>query len=56
MSLKETAEKRVVARGKRKMDSINGSKSTIHYHIEHGLDLDSSSGKLRYGGLHIGMK
>ncbi|CAH1447044.1 unnamed protein product [Lactuca virosa] len=42
----ETAEKRVMARGKRKMNSRNGSKSTICYHIERGLDLDSSMGQI----------
>ncbi|KAI7738942.1 hypothetical protein M8C21_007331, partial [Ambrosia artemisiifolia] len=35
----EIAIKRVMARGKRKLDSRNGSKSTIRYHIEYGLDL-----------------
>lgn len=39
-------EKRVMARGKRKMNSRNGSKSTIRYHIERGLDLDSSTGQI----------
>ncbi|XP_076904199.1 uncharacterized protein LOC143559547 [Bidens hawaiensis] len=42
----KTAKKKVVARGKRKLDTRNGSKSTILYHIERGLDLDSPSGQL----------
>ncbi|CAI9284601.1 unnamed protein product [Lactuca saligna] len=44
MSLKEIAKKKVVARGKRKMETRNGSKSTICYHVELGHDVDSSSG------------
>ncbi|XP_042752338.1 uncharacterized protein LOC111906175 [Lactuca sativa] len=42
----ETAEKRVMACGKRKMNNRNGSKSTIRYHIERGLDLDSSTSQI----------
>ncbi|KAK1413066.1 hypothetical protein QVD17_34796 [Tagetes erecta] len=44
--LTETAKKRVMARAKRKVNSKNGSKSTIRYHVERGLSLDSSSGQL----------
>ncbi|KAL8251243.1 hypothetical protein R6Q59_034936 [Mikania micrantha] len=39
----ETAKKKAEARGKRKLDSRNGSKSTIRYHLERGQDLYSSS-------------
>nr|KAJ0222694.1 hypothetical protein LSAT_V11C200088580 [Lactuca sativa] len=39
----EMAKKKVVARGKRKMETRNGSKSTIRYHVELGHDVDSSS-------------
>ena len=46
MFLKEIAEKKVVARGKRKMESRNGSKSTIRYHIELGHAVDSSCGHI----------
>lgn len=46
MSLKENAKKKVMARAKRTLDCRNGSKSTIRYHIELGMDLDSSSGQL----------
>ncbi|KAI3732366.1 hypothetical protein L1987_63570 [Smallanthus sonchifolius] len=42
----ENAQKKVMARGKRKLDSGNGSKSTLRYHLERGQDLDSSSGQL----------
>ncbi|KAK1427858.1 hypothetical protein QVD17_16556 [Tagetes erecta] len=35
-----------MARAKRKVNSKNGSKSTIRYHVERGLSLDSSSGQL----------
>ncbi|KAI7742619.1 hypothetical protein M8C21_027189, partial [Ambrosia artemisiifolia] len=35
----EIAIKRVMARAKRKLDSRNGSKSTIRYHIERDMDL-----------------
>ncbi|KAK9051006.1 hypothetical protein SSX86_027631 [Deinandra increscens subsp. villosa] len=42
----ENAEKKVMARGKRKVDSRNGSKSTIRYHLERGQDLDASSGQI----------
>ncbi|KAJ0750901.1 hypothetical protein HanLR1_Chr05g0187201 [Helianthus annuus] len=43
---KENAEKKVKARAQRKINSKNGSKSTIRYHIERGLDLESSTGQL----------
>nr|KAJ0197338.1 hypothetical protein LSAT_V11C700377150 [Lactuca sativa] len=36
-------KKKVVARGKRKMETRNGSKSTIRYHVELGHDVESSS-------------
>ncbi|KAK1431944.1 hypothetical protein QVD17_08759 [Tagetes erecta] len=42
----ETTKKRVMARAKRKVNSKNGSNSTIRYHVERGLSLDSSSGQL----------
>ncbi|KAL4585273.1 hypothetical protein LXL04_009889 [Taraxacum kok-saghyz] len=42
----EVAEKKVIARGKRKMESRNGSKSTIRYHIELGHAVDSSCGHI----------
>ncbi|KAK9066743.1 hypothetical protein SSX86_014066 [Deinandra increscens subsp. villosa] len=42
----ENAEKKVMARGKRKVDSRNGSKSTIRYHLERGQDLDALSGQI----------
>lgn len=35
-----------MACGKRKMNNRNGSKSTIRYHIERGLDLDSSTSQI----------
>ncbi|KAJ0923217.1 hypothetical protein HanPSC8_Chr05g0213191 [Helianthus annuus] len=43
---KENAEKKVKARAQRKINSKNGSKSTIRYHIERGLDLESSTGQI----------
>ncbi|KAJ0494212.1 hypothetical protein HanIR_Chr12g0594831 [Helianthus annuus] len=43
---KENAEKKVKARAQRKINSKNGSKSTIRYHIERGLDLESSAGQI----------
>ncbi|MFS7976300.1 hypothetical protein Hanom_Chr10g00890841 [Helianthus anomalus] len=46
MSMKKNAEKKVKARAQQKLNSKNGSKSTIRYHIERGLDLESSSGQL----------
>ncbi|KAL8215936.1 hypothetical protein R6Q57_022773 [Mikania cordata] len=42
----KTAKKKVEARRNRKMDSRNGSKSTIRYHLENGHDLYSSSGQI----------
>ncbi|CAI9276017.1 unnamed protein product [Lactuca saligna] len=42
----EIAKKKVVARGKRKMETRNGLKSTIRYHVELGHDVDSSSGHI----------
>ena len=44
--MKEIAKKKVVARGKRKMETRNGSKSTIRYHVELGHDVDFSSGHI----------
>ncbi|KAK1429855.1 hypothetical protein QVD17_12128 [Tagetes erecta] len=35
-----------MARAKRKVNSKNGSKSTLRYHVERGLSLDSLSGQL----------
>ncbi|MFS7951540.1 hypothetical protein Hanom_Chr07g00596391 [Helianthus anomalus] len=46
MSLKENTEKKVKARAQQKINSKNGSKSTIRYHIERGLDLESSTGQI----------
>ncbi|KAL8249935.1 hypothetical protein R6Q59_006803 [Mikania micrantha] len=42
----KTAKKKVEARRNCKMDSRNGSKSTIRYHLENGHDLYSSSGQI----------
>ncbi|KAL8248782.1 hypothetical protein R6Q59_005650 [Mikania micrantha] len=52
----ETAKKKVEARQNRKMDSINGSKSTIRYHLEKGVSYILHQVKLTRGVLHIGMK
>lgn len=45
-SHKERAKKNAEARGKRKHDSKNGSRSTVRHHVARGLELDAPTGHI----------